>query len=249
MIELILDKTGMRLTTINNGKSFSRPIDTKTFKSLLEKSATFTSGMLPANTRYYRQRGAYIVLAVELPPIKRKINTGYAGSAERIYEGAALPAGVFFFKIFENKDKTFNITRAEIYATKSSGITSTETPIQHYPVPNNSTAICWGSDNAIGATLKALSAVEGVITSFFTTRFNAELGLPRLSRHFPCKFEPYGGDEGVRKYFEELTKHDKFEDSWLVSSGKRTFGSTLNRFLDADSDPSHDGDDAEDYDE
>lgn len=167
---------------------------------------TTNFGLLPRSVRIVESSGNHIVLGLEFEPRNRDLK---CRGGEQVIENASCPGGIMFVKLRRDAGGILKYVNSCIYAIRGTRISFPNDRLYHMPFPNvyGDGRICWGRV-ALG-DITALSAVEGMISSFWTNNFNSDL-------FGATKFGPgYGGPRGnYITYFEYLAENE-FVSDWL----------------------------------
>lgn len=220
-IEIRMANDGLIGLTKNNEK-FHREVSTEEMMGILREGSTFSSGLLPPNTRYYAKKGMVTLLALEIVPTKRTIQLSGSSVNE-----VPLPGGAYITRVVE-ANGSFMFGGVGLWAVASGGIQGLDQELYRFPTSNTDAVgtICWGDQRDPTFSMKAIAGVEHMMRSFFTSRFNTHMwGSDALSAAGLAAIPDYHNPEG---YFKKLKETGTFPDEWL-NKAKLTFRTALNR--------------------
>lgn len=203
-----------------NGLISKKLVNLSDFLDELSSHRSTNFGMLPRGVRICESRGSFLVIGVEFPKQTRSVvyKTGYMSEEEsQTFEKASLPGGLLLVKLYKESDKEFKVGNSYIYAMSGNRLQFDTDRLYNYPMPNvyPDGKICWGTVNL--GTISSISAVEGMISSFFANNFNNDLFSSSIKTTERCPFHDVAG---VADYFTALSANE-FSDEWLVESQYR----------------------------
>lgn len=198
-------------------------------QDLLNEFSTYQAtnfGLLPRGTRVLEKRGDSTFLGIEFPKSKRLIKFKPSGSAEvEEIEGVSLPAGIMFITLRGSDNRSYRYVSGQMYAVAGDRIMFKNEDLYRYPTPNiyEDGRICWGYVEF--DEFPFLSSVEGMVSSFFTNKFNTDLFYNKLSNNFTGIEE-----RGVGEYFKYLSENE-FQTSWLIKDVHASVEQKITHFL------------------
>lgn len=207
-------------STSFSGKNVSKYVS---LAELLDKMSTHRKtsiGLLPPNTRIVEDCGSMVLVGVEIPAKKREIlftpiKNGIPNPIE-----IHLPYGLFFTRL--NKHEHVYMHMSSYLFAMTNRLLFESNSLYRYPLPNihPDGRICWGVNDSSPNTLEMLTAIEGMINTFFTSVFNPDLSplgylqtnhtdvtsfLSSLSQSFPLEILGET-DNTVSKQIKLLTR-------------------------------------------
>lgn len=200
------------LSIIKDGRQYTREANPEELLNVLKTGAVFSTGILPANTRFFAKRGSSIVLILELPPMRRTILL--VGNAK--VESVPLPGAVYISKLSQDNTGVYRQIDCRLWAIQSAGITSFDQKLFRYPTPNTGTGgnICWGSQGDHAFTMRSLAGVEQLVRAYFASIFNHHMWAEPSALSTAGKTAITGWAE-TGSYFRGLKDKETFDDSWL----------------------------------
>jgi hypothetical protein len=186
--------------------------------AVMGKHASTGFGLLPDNLRYIEAKEEKIVICLQFGKQKRDIRFA-KNSQVNTFKGVACPAGVLLVKLQRQNNNTFLMVGSWIYAIRGDRIISDNDFLYKMPLPNifEDNKICWGS--VTFAPFNGLSAVESVVSQFWSATMNSDLFSERLLTE-PKRFYRQNQDL-VSSMLETLSQSERFDDSLLVQTQKR----------------------------
>lgn len=173
---------------------------------LLDELAVYKAtnfGLLPKDVRIIESLGNAMVIGIEFPRQSWDLKFGDS----QTYKQVSLPAGIMLQKVLREGGDLKPIN-THMFAIRGKRITFNSDRLYNFPTPNvyANGKVCWGNVNL--GEFKHLSAMEGVLASFFNNRFNHDL--------FSGKVGPtYKGPTTAPEYFKHLTTNE-FQEDWLI---------------------------------
>jgi len=160
-------------------------------------------GLLPRMVRISESSADKILLGIEFEPATRDLK--FSGG---VVKDCHTPGGIMFVRLRREAGGFLKHEASYIFAIQGKRISFPTDQLYHFPFPNvyEDGKICWGSVS-IG-DIKKLSAVEGMIASFWNNNFNSDLfSSTRLS-------SIYDGPAYYKDYFNHIAKNE-FSQNWL----------------------------------
>lgn len=181
-------------------------------------------GLLPRGIRVLETKGSHAVVAVEFPATKRTIKFEAYARDPQEFENVSLPSGIMFEKLLRQPGGSYRHIDSYLYAMGSDRVNFSSDRLYKYPTPNvyEDGRVCWGSVER--TDIRHLSAVEGMVASFFSNKFNTDLFYDKVSDGFPENI-----NRGVDEYFKYLSEHE-FQTGWLVPA-ETTVSQVVSRLL------------------
>lgn len=141
--------------------------------SNLTSSFRFSTGLLPANTRFFSGTATDYLIGIESPSRVRRFlrssyNTQVNGKMPKELK-IPFPTCLFVFEVRESK-----VRKSQAFAVRGSVVRESDT-VCRFPFGNiyHDGRICWGK-NSLGAINNPV-ALTGVVATFFDAPFNGDL--------------------------------------------------------------------------
>jgi len=172
-------------------------------------------GLLPRNLRIMESQGNFLLMGLEFPELSKRITIDEyreRGSVDVVLEDVKLPAGIFFIKLIREPGGVLRHADSFMFALRGKrGVSFGSDRLYKYPTPNiyDNGRICWGEVDI--PEMSHLSAVEGLVGSFFANKFNSDLFSGKVTSEFT-------GKTSVTSYFTKLSKEERFKEEWLAQT-------------------------------
>jgi len=166
-------------------------------------------GLLPRDVRIVESIGEQIIIGIEFPRKTWRIVFQPYGSTEEVFDNVSLPGGIFFEKLLREPGGSYKHINSHIFAFSGKRIMFNHDKLYNFPTPNiyGGGKVCWG--NIKIEDIRHPSAVEGIVSSFFSNKFNNDLFMSKVNSLFP------GPKSSVESYFKYLSENE-FKDEWLI---------------------------------
>ena len=217
-----IKKDCVKITQKFGERQSSKIVNFDEFISKLSMYQKSSFGLLPRDTRILESNGEMTVVGIEFPAKQRKINfNSVKYSDDSLHLDVFLPSGIYFEVLRRADDGKYLHNNSYIFATRGNRVTFGTDQLYYYPMPNIYTdgRICWG--NIKTKPFQYLSAVEGMVSSFFEGAFNSD-----LFRTDSVNIKV----NDASSYFVKLNEAGKFDDNWLVPHGY-TMGDVAHKLL------------------
>lgn len=191
-----------------DGKFKEKIVDLSQLLDELSVYKATNFGLLPKDVRIIESMGNSMVIGIEFPKKTWKLVFEPYGGEGKTFGQVSLPGGILFEKVSREAGGELKHVRTHIYATRGKRIMFNHDRLFNFPTPNvyDNGKVCWG--NVKLGNIKHLSAVEGVVNSFFTNKFNSDLFHNKVNTNFP------GPTNSALDYLKYLDTNE-FNDDWL----------------------------------
>jgi hypothetical protein len=194
----------------DNGRVREKIVD---LSELLDQLSVFRAtnfGILPQGIRICESLGNEMIIGLQFPKKTWRLRFQPVGEDEQIFDNVSLPSGILVERIMRVSSSEFQHVSTSIFATRGNRIMFNHDRLYKFPTPNvyDGGKVCWG--NVSLGNIQNISAVEGVVSSFFANKFNNDLFYGKLN-------PAYTGPVNAKDYFKLLTE-DEFNDDWLVET-------------------------------